>query len=774
MNTITPLTGDVAIDGHPAYRIEKFIGRGGTALCYQARQILPDGSLGAYYVLKEFCPMSLESALVRAPGNHRLVLSPRSALHAEFDQLRSAFLQEAARCREVNLAGSGGRSNFPGVLYCERVPGRDDLLRIDTEDGYTLDAFIRGQRSTQLTRDYVLLCLTLLNHLLAALEGVHRSVLHLDVSPKNVYIVTQDAQLTESSVFAVKLFDLASARSRSELQSSGWSRCLLPHTEGFTDPMLQVDPAHADERTDWYSAAGCLYTMLTGSLLPGDSAELFCVTLPDHGALGDRALRERLEALLSRALRLSEPFSEQEVRAHAFRSEVNAIAHQLRGAAPAVRPGPTGAGDPFAPLSSDAEDGACSVLRRFTAQERALYDAQRAIYTHTLTQSRDELDGYSCHSLPHIEEVMDETQNLFRALTPWLCACLPDDSPTGMLQHLLLGAKFHDVGMAGSPDMRRLLDNIDTQYQLARSGALSAARSLRALHAEMVQLAQALDMQTPSYAAAEYRAAHPGSAAQLMQALARYHDEIKTQIRLRHADTSGQFILERREALAACYGDEFDWVEIALLAALHTGSADDSRLVGHTRVSKAYMLDFVRRFGQRGDDAVVEKKWQRILMEATLLRLADGRRSGSRMRMLDLSTPHVRRAPDNRLHLLIERDGVLRQPQLSRSHDILLAERLVDCGSVSLAQDGDGRWQMTHELLLSHADTQDAQQLFLTRFLPTYVEELRSALLRPENVRHILRVRGTDAAGAPLSRDALARWLGGASPTPGCMVVAGE
>ena len=82
MNTITPLTGDVAIDGHPAYRIEKFIGRGGTALCYQARQILPDGSLGAYYVLKEFCPMSLESALVRAPGNHRLVLSPRSALHA--------------------------------------------------------------------------------------------------------------------------------------------------------------------------------------------------------------------------------------------------------------------------------------------------------------------------------------------------------------------------------------------------------------------------------------------------------------------------------------------------------------------------------------------------------------------------------------------------------------------------------------------------------------------------------------------------------------------
>ncbi|MGN0779731.1 MAG: hypothetical protein ACI4MJ_11315 [Aristaeellaceae bacterium] len=772
MNGIAILEGDVLVRGKPAYRIVRPIGHGGSSLCYLARKYDEDGRLQAYCVLKEFCPKALQACLVRSAQDGRLTLRPDSSLQGELEQLRCAFLGEASLCRSVNLAASRGENNFSGVLYCETVPGRDDLLCIATEEGYTLHEFINRQYTPELDRDYVLLCLMILSNLLAVLEGIHRSVLHMDVNPKNVYLVTQDCPLSSESALSVKLLDLASARPKAAMPSMALDRCLLPYTEGFSDPDMLDAPELADERSDWYSAAACLYTMLTNQLLPGGDSELFFVTLPDTGALSDQAFREELEALLNCALKLSQPFTAQEVAQGAFRKRVLAFISTLRSQS---------AHSGHAPQSGSLFDDAPSppvnsTLSTFTPQERRLYDMQVTIYNHHLERSRDELNGYSCHAQPHIEEVMEETDKLFMALRPWLREQLPGDDLNSIREHLLLGAKLHDIGMSGSEEMRQLLTSVDTQFSLVQSGAQGTFARYQEQYNQMQHLAQALSMKTPGYAAVTMHAhafGVPGQTGRLKSALAAYHDEIKQQIRLRHGDTSGQYILSRRDELAAHYGSEINWVEVALLAALHTGSADDAALA-YPRVSKAYMLDFVRRYGQSGDVAQVEARWQRILMEASILRVADGRRSGSRLLMLNLARPVIFRSADGRLELRAEKDGITRHIPFAISHDILLAERLVELGGVALQRTADGGWLMTHELLLHHADTKDARRLFLNRRIPAYTEELCSALLRPNHMRHILMVRGEDGSGTRLSAQDMDSWLKTAQAVPGFTLRAGE
>lgn len=740
-SAISPLTGILHINGAPAYQIERLIGSGGSAMCYLARRILPDGSLGTYVVIKEFCPSDFDAPLKRRQSDH-VIVPDGPSVHAEFEHRRQAFLKEAALCQKVNTTG---KSNYPWVLSCERVPGRDDLLAVATEDGFTLRSFMEKRGHLSLSRDYVLLCLLILSRLLEALRGIHRSVLHLDVSPNNVYLVAENDRLNSESIFSIKLFDLASAKSKADCtpERRADTFMTLAYTPGYNDPALQSDTDPIDERSDWYSAAAVFYTLLTGETLETDDPEFFMVSLPRSGVLENDAIRSDIESLLNRALKLEDPFTAEDVERDTFARQVSSLVTQLRYMSVRAVSNPSLKTDQPALLLFDD-----TTPQEYDALEAALIDTftpmETEIYAHQSTLFLRE-NGLKRSPLSTIKETVHETRILFDALEPWFAVNLSAAEHGILRDHLLIAAKLHNVGLAGSEEDCRQLYALDRLYTLAKSRSMGMAKAIAPLSRHLAG--------SPAAALADQLCTQHDSFAPTDEILRDLHNcrmSAEKKIYGAHASQSARFILNHRAELAAHYGSGVDFVEVALLAALHE-STDDLP-------TAESMMAFLAGCGVRDQElAHVEGKTKRILMEASILRLAAFRKSGSRLALQGNARPVVHRNRSGRLSLLLETGGVMHLPQNIREHDALLCAKLFDFGPVSLKQTNDG-WQMTHSITCAHADTRDAQMLLLSHGIPAYVTALKHTLLSPGHMRHVLRVTGTDVQNKPLLTDKMV-WL---------------
>ena len=103
-------------------------------------------------------------------------------------------------------------------------------------------------------------------------------------------------------------------------------------------------------------------------------------------------------------------------------------------------------------------------LFSFSPEEDAQYTLQLSLQLNRLLGAPDLLDLYSCHSQPHVLEVMEQCSMLLDALLPWLQEKIPGTSRAWMHDHLLLSAKLHDIGMCGTASLRTLLKATDKGF----------------------------------------------------------------------------------------------------------------------------------------------------------------------------------------------------------------------------------------------------------------------------------------------------------------------
>ena len=769
------------VEGKPAYQTIQMIGRGGSARCYLVRKIHEDGALGKYYVIKQFCPRLLEDVLEEK--DDRLILRKDKAIYQqEYDELLKMFQEEPEKSQAINHLAGKGSGNYPWVFQEEKISGRPDLLLIDTENGLTVADFVKQQFPKVLSNQYIILCLSIIAKLQESLKGIHRGgMLHLDVKPQNIYIVTQDSRLTPESAFSVKLLDLASAMKKEDLRketfmsNANWDNATF--SDGYSDPLLQrlfnaaeddmLDKFWAgnviDERVDWYSTAAVLYFLLTG--ITDTAFRGGCVSLPRTGVLENSAFRSDLEEVLSRALR-GMPYSEEEVKEERFSQDIQRLLFTARVQAAesaknsqdhTTQKQDTVSTEVPAILESLLQENSLDKKRNgtdtdihkgiwtFSPEEKAEYEKQVKVLCQKLPDSEDRLNTYTCHSIPHVQEVMQETELLFQAMGPWIQTYIPQNRMEWARIHLILSAKLHDIGMAGTENMRSLLDLTDELYLLADK-TCERKSNIREKCGLLLQLAEIENMETDQCRLIGHSMPDGAiSPTQLKKTLAGYHDEIQKRIRERHAETSGRYILAHQEELSARYGKNIDTGVIALLAALHSNSSRDSIDPNalNSSLSKEYCGQFIRMFSTEEESKRLCSPGMltMVFALATLLRLADARRSGSKMCMMDLAPIFVDRTPGGRFILCKDNHGVREKLPFDKSREILLAEACNDFGSVELSGDKMNGWHLVHEMKLKYASEAEIRDLFKNVRIPTYISELTSALLEPtRTVHHEFRV----------------------------------
>lgn len=305
----------------PGFTVIEQLPRGASGLIYRVRDFG-----GRYYVLKLFCPVALATG---PDENGMLCLKPDQRQSAE--RLYSLFRREALVSQEL-YAEYGGATNscyfFRGD-FVELCPPSDErvgaYILYDTSAGRTLSALL-NERRPHLDENGALLCAEWTRRLIEALRQMHGHLgedgqpapyLHLDVKCSNIY-ATDMAPGSDEAMRVFKMLDLGSAmpcggsnRDKALRRSLGKS---LSATEGYAAPELLSaiqTGSYADltERTDVYSVAAVLFTMLMGRPYDFDDLELHspCVlALP-------MAARRQLKDILSSCLESRERMSLNEL-----------------------------------------------------------------------------------------------------------------------------------------------------------------------------------------------------------------------------------------------------------------------------------------------------------------------------------------------------------------------------------------------------------------------------------------------------------------------------
>ena len=296
-------------------------------------------------ILKQFYPEKLQSH-IEADAYGVFGLKASSEFFSpEWRNLHSLFLREL----ELNGEILARRTDIPSVFPISSLHGRSDLYVIHSEDSIALDDFAAMRRPQTLTDDYLALCLSITDHLLHSVAAIHEVCLHLNITPKTVYITPGGCppeHLTVSSAFSVSLLDLSAARKREELRlpCAGFSLYLNgTYTRGYSDTYLRdaltmsscfsetddyLIKYPIDERSDLFSIAAVAYFLITG-YSPRTDCETFSALLPSEGPLLDPLLRQQLEDLLSAALRLSSGYAQAESALSEFAEELYTIQQQL-------------------------------------------------------------------------------------------------------------------------------------------------------------------------------------------------------------------------------------------------------------------------------------------------------------------------------------------------------------------------------------------------------------------------------------------------------------
>ncbi len=203
------------------YRVEGFLGEGGTALVYLARE----KESGDLVVIKQMKPEI-----------------------ADTPELRARFLLEARALSAVDHPG------VVRVLDIEEPDGEPPFLTLEALRGETLGDYLKREgvmpveESIRLIRDAV-----------RALDAVHEAgIVHRDIKPDNLFLVGE-----VGSPSSIKVLDFGMARLSDEIYDET-STSILGTVQYMAPEQILVEPV--DARTDGYALGVVLFRMLTGHL----------------------------------------------------------------------------------------------------------------------------------------------------------------------------------------------------------------------------------------------------------------------------------------------------------------------------------------------------------------------------------------------------------------------------------------------------------------------------------------------------------------------------
>ncbi len=203
------------------YRVEGFLGEGGTAVVYLAR----DQDSGDLVVIKQMKPEIADSA-----------------------ELRARFLLEARALASVDHPG------VVRVLDIDEPENESPFLTLEALRGETLGDYLKREgvmpveESVRLIRDAV-----------RALGAVHDAgIVHRDIKPDNLFLVGEIG-----SPSSIKVLDFGMARLSDEIYDEK-STSILGTAQYMAPEQILVEPV--DARTDGYALGVVLFRMLTGHL----------------------------------------------------------------------------------------------------------------------------------------------------------------------------------------------------------------------------------------------------------------------------------------------------------------------------------------------------------------------------------------------------------------------------------------------------------------------------------------------------------------------------
>lgn len=363
----------------------------------------------------------------------------------------------------------------------------------------------------------------------------------------------------------------------------------------------------------------------------------------------------------------------------------------------------------------------------FHAFENERYDMQRRFSDYTLFAAEDALDLYSNHAQAHVEEVMEQCMEMFASCREWLGERIANEGK--LLPHLMVAAKYHDIGMAPSKEILEMLHIIDSMYARALTGGRDLSvlamdcKRLRMLaerarvHIHAMDVIQALCCMASAGRETWKR---------LQDELVFCHDALKQHVRDNHARLSGLYVLDHASLIADCYDRDLDIPMVAAVAALHSTSSSQCSAIGYEDVQarKDSERCVAELLAQRGITMPDSAQWfHAVVLLASILRLADARRSGVRLSSIDGAKLSYE-IYDGRVELYKDSGGCRERISSRRANEILLAECCSEFGGVLYEH---GEKMFIHQMEVRDWKYKPLWQAFCTYRLDGYIKEIRTS-----------------------------------------------
>ena len=262
------------------YIIDAYAGSGGFALTYIAHEAETE----RYAALKELFPRRLEDAAVQREADGRIVIfnpitGARSDAGDAWQPLLDYFRREADLTRRaaalVDAEGDRVRQNNPDALNVRgpfAAANGNYYLVLDTYWGISLREYINGGWEAEADRgrfvnSRIREVVDLLSKTALRLARLHRDnhMLHLDISPSNIYVTERNA----GADLEPYLIDYGSAYDLDDPSDLADHRFTCnpfspPEIRALADLNDQDSGYRADPSSDTYSLCGILLYALTG------------------------------------------------------------------------------------------------------------------------------------------------------------------------------------------------------------------------------------------------------------------------------------------------------------------------------------------------------------------------------------------------------------------------------------------------------------------------------------------------------------------------------
>ncbi len=393
-----------------------------------------------------------------------------------------------------------------------------------------------------------------------------------------------------------------------------------------------------------------------------------------------------------------------------------------------------------------------TILLSFNEIEQDTYNRQGEYGYFKLDRTKDALDIYSCHSQPHVLEVITQSRELYQALCPLLKSINPEWIQESVLEALLTAAKLHDISMGGNPKELRLLDAVDSMYEWLKSDCLKCSRDLRKRGEEIKYWAEKTQITQGKYRELEALLSimrlDEQNCRKLDDTLEIYHDEIKTFIRKHHAPSGAKWVFKHATQVLKRYGLHLDLNLIAALICLHSTSstpvdaiscAGDKKEEMTRQVLWNFMKDYLMPYEL--EEFFEEKSYKKIIYLASILRLADTRRQGDRAKTIDLKELQYQLCEDGTADLYRMMPWGPERITDRLAHSILLSECCTRFEPVFLQRRHHECYTLVHKITLCDAQNKEICEQFFTWRLYSYVKEVDTGAFRDsEKIHNTFRI----------------------------------